>query len=108
MRKMKLGTEIKKRLYEFVNKNPYGTEEMLEIKSIIVPYVFKKSPPKQFKIDKASKLYEKKGFIDKPITVEKVKHKSKKDCYVYILRDGYTRFLVASSNNQTVLPVQYI
>lgn len=94
---------LKEKLYEAVHKQPYGTEDVIDIRLIIVPQEFRdpKSKPKKWKMVRSRNEYAERGYLDSPITVHI-------EDGVYHLADGYTRLLVGFEHGLKQVPVKYI
>jgi len=92
---------LREKLYELIHKQPYGTEEVVNINEIHIMRDFEVTTPKEWKMERCRKHIKTKGFLDSPITV-KIRHNRK------WLVDGYTRYLVAKELNLTVIPIKYI
>lgn len=90
----------KRHVHNFKNQ-PQGTEDMVKLSKINVPEDFLSTSPKKYKMDKYTKLYEESGQLDKPISVMVENNK-------LVLVNGYIRFLIASHNNLSKVPVKYI
>jgi hypothetical protein len=93
---------IKEKIYEWLHKQPYGTEEVIDISKIIIKKSFKLCTPREWKMDRCREAYKKKKFLDEPITIWINKYGK------YILSDGYTRYLLAVENGLDNVPVKYI
>ena len=98
---------LKKKLYELVHNQPYGTDEVILVKDIIIPYNYNNRCPKQWKIDRAVEFYRKHNYIDKPISVVKIPNEKTGKCK-YLLIDEYTRYLAIRSQSNKFAPVKYI
>jgi hypothetical protein len=90
---------LKEKLFERLHKQPFGTTEVISTYKIVIPEEFKKreSKPAKWKMIRARKEYHKRGFLDKPIMISKD----------YILKDCYTRYIVATELGLKVVPVCY-
>jgi hypothetical protein len=58
-------------------------------------------------MQRAREFFSHNGFVDKPVTVEEI-HSNDGKIVKYILRDGYTRWLVAKENGCKRVGVQFI
>lgn len=91
---------LKEKVYELFIRQPYGTKEVIDINKIKVTELFKQCKPKEWKMVRAREHYNKKRFIDEPITIHIMYGE-------YILVNGYTRYLVAKENGLSKVPVKY-
>jgi hypothetical protein len=98
---------FKVRLYEKVHKQPYETDELVDIQDIILPRVMKNSTPALWKVDNAMEFLKKHGYVDKPILVEKITNEKGKP-NKFLLVDSYTRYLAIKSQRYTKVPVKYV
>ena len=76
-------------------KYPLDTEEIIDIKDIIVPYEIQHSKPNVHKVIEYTKRFEQSGTIDKAVTISKrvifgTEH--------YVLTNGYVRYLILKQN----------
>lgn len=83
---------------------PPDTEEIINIKEIIVPCEIKNSSPNVNKVIKYTKRYEMNGMVDEAITVKKT-NLFGTDCY--ILTNGYIRYLILKQNGISEIPVKF-
>lgn len=105
---MKLSEKIKTLQMLFINqgnktKYPQDTEEVVNIKEIIVPAEFQRTRPRAEKIIEYTKRFEKNGMIDTAISVKKglVFGVEK-----YILTDGYIRLIILRQNGIDDVPIK--
>lgn len=84
---------------------PIGTAMLMPIDEIYVTLRFRKFAPNQKKIDKAKEYLRKYKMVDCPITVEVIKT-SEKD--IFVLRDGYTRYLALKESGVDRVPVAFL
>ena len=98
---------LRKRLYELMHMQPYGTEDLVLLKNVIIPYEFSNKQPKQWKISRVVDYYNENNCVDKPISVVKVPSEKTGKCK-YLLTDEYTRYLFLKSQNKKFIPVKYI
>ena len=102
---------LRQKVYEFIFKQPYGTEKVVSIGDIIISKEFLNHHPRQWKIDRALDYYHKHGYVDEPITVMRIG--SSNDNNTYLLVDGYTRYLAIKRYNENcgfpirIVGVQY-
>jgi hypothetical protein len=90
----------------FSRKIPKGTVETIPMKYIRIPPVFAGSYPSYDKIIKYKKLYQKKGYIDKPLTVvPETNEKGHPNRFVLV--DGYIRYLLLEQFSEEFAPVKY-
>ena len=85
-------------------KVPKHTEDILNLRDIRVPRIFKKSKPKEYKINKYKRYFKEHKCLDKPITVQKNSDNGKK--YI-LLTDGYIRYLIFKRKGIVNIPVRY-
>jgi len=99
---------FKSKVYETIHKQPYGTEELIDIKDMIIPYCFslKQSKPKGWKMQKVRDYYNIHNRIDKPITVELIMNE-KGMTNRFLVIDEYTRYLILKENNIRKVPIKY-
>ena len=83
---------------------PPDTEEIINIKDIIVLREFQDTKPNPKKLIEYTSRFEQNGMIDKAIVVRKeiVFDKEK-----YILTDGYIRLLILRQKNIDEVPVRF-
>ena len=83
---------------------PVDTEEVINIKDIIVLREFQDTKPNPKKLIEYTSRFEQNGMIDKAIVVRKeiVFDKEK-----YILTDGYIRLLILRQKNIDEVPVRF-
>ena len=98
--------KIRKKAYELIHRQPYGTEKVVKLYDIKVKGHFKKSIPKEHIIELAREYYNKKGYVDMPISVRKVLNK--KGRVKYILLDEYTRYLVLKEMKIEKIPIKIV
>jgi len=98
---------LRKKFYESVHKQPYGTEDIVLVKDIIIPFKFHNKCPKYWKINRAIEFYREHNYIDKPISVVKIPNEKSGECK-YLLTDEYTRYLTIRSQSKAFTPVKYI
>lgn len=102
---------FKVRLYEKVHKQPYGTDELVSLESIVIPNVMERSIPATWKIERAMTFLKKHGYVDKPILVEKIINE-RGIPNSFLLVDRYTRLLALRSQDngkgKIQVPVKYI
>ena len=83
---------------------PPDTEEVIDIKNIIVPNDIQRSYPSPKKLIEYTKRFEQRGMIDTSITI-------KKDIVFgtecYILTNGYIRYLILKQNGISDVPVKF-
>ena len=83
---------------------PPDTEEIINIKEIIVPCEIQRSYPNPKKLIEYTKRFEQRGMIDTSITI-------KKDIVFgtecYILTNGYIRYLILKQNGIDEVPVKF-
>jgi hypothetical protein len=99
---------LKARLYEKLHHQPYGTEEIVHMSEIKIPYKFKKNyaKPKEWKMERARSYYNQHGHIDKPLSVRMI---AKRDGTIrYLLKDEYTRYLILREVHSGAAPVIFI
>ena len=90
----------------FRRKVPKGTVEIIPIRYIKIPPGFAGSYPSYDKIVKYRKLYQKKGYIDKPLTV--IPETNERGCpNRFVLVDGYIRYLLLEQSGEEFAPVKY-
>ena len=70
----------------------------MKLSTIKIPYIFKKTSPKNEKIIMCENYYLEHGKLDKPITINQER----------ILVDGYVRYLVAEKLHLEDIPVKRI
>lgn len=92
---------LREMAFEFIHKQPYGTEDVIDIKEAIIKRDFELTTPKPWKMKRCREATAKKGFIDSPITISIRRNKK-------YLEDGYTRYLVALELHMERIPVKYI
>ena len=85
-------------------KYPLDTEEVIDIKDIIVPYEIQHSKPNVHKVIEYTKRFEQIGTIDTAVTISKriifgTEH--------YVLTNGYIRFLILKQNGIDEVPVKF-
>ena len=83
---------------------PPDTEDVIDIKDIVIPSKIKNSSPSPKKIIKYTKRYEMNGMVDEAITVKKT-NLFDTDCY--ILTNGYIRLLILKQNGIDEIPVKF-
>ena len=83
---------------------PPDTEDVINIKKIIVPCEIQRSYPNPKKLIEYTKRFEQRGMIDTAITI-------KKDIVFgtecYILTNGYIRYLILKQNGIDEVPVKF-
>ena len=85
-------------------KYPLDTEEVIDVKDIIVPYEIQHSKPNVHKVIEYTKRFEQSGTIDKAVTISKrvifgTEH--------YVLTNGYVRYLILKQNGIDEVPVRF-
>ena len=85
-------------------KVPNNTEDILNLRDISVPRIFKNSKPKEYKINKYKRYFKEHKCLDKPITVQKNSDNSKE---YMLLTDGYIRYLIFKKKGIMNIPVRY-
>ena len=100
---------IKRGLYEKIHNQPLDTEDTVLTASIIVPWAFrtKESRPSNVKMIARRKYFAKYGRMDEAIEVE-VKERGNGLPPKLILRNGYTRYLVAKEFGELFVKIKYI
>lgn len=96
---------LKENLYGLIHKQPYGTDEVINIYDIYIPEDFrtKESRPSKKKMIECRQKFHKLGFLDKPIEVKK------QDGYKKLLLvDKYTRLCVGFEMGLKYVPIKYI
>ena len=85
-------------------KYPLDTEEVIDVKDIIVLREFQDTKPNPKKLIEYTSRFEQNGMIDKAIVVRKeiVFDKQK-----YILVDNYIRWLILKQNGINDVPVKF-
>ena len=83
---------------------PPDTEEIINIKEIIVPDEFRHSYPSPKKIIEYTKRFEQNGMVDKAITISK---EFLFGSEYYQLRDGYIRLIILRQNGINEVPVRF-
>ena len=83
---------------------PPDTEEIINIKEIIVPSIIQNSCPNANKVINYTKRFEQNGMVDEAITVKKT-NLFGTDCY--ILTNGYIRYLILKQNGISEIPVKF-
>lgn len=86
-----------KNRYVFINRVEFP-KGMVELKRLKVSNDFQKSPPKEYKIEKAINFYENNGRFDKPVKIDKNK----------IILDGYARYIAAQRMGIKCVPVKVV
>lgn len=83
-------------------KYPIGTEDIIDIQSILIPKAFKriKSRPARVKYEKYENYYKLNGVINKPISVKVIDNK-------IILTDQYVRYLILKTKGERHVPIKY-
>ena len=85
-------------------KYPTDTEEIIDIKDIIVLREFQDTKPSPKKLIEYTSRFEQNGMIDTAITVKKsIVFGVEK----YILTNGYIRFLILKQNGIDEVPVKF-
>lgn len=92
-------------VYQFIRKQPYGTDEVIDIGRIVVSDAFLSSYPSPKKIRTYYDYYDKHGHFDKPIVVQKNPNRDNSD--IVFLRDGYIRFGLAHLLHIKKVPVKW-
>lgn len=103
---MKLGN-VKLKLYGMLHGLPAGTDGLVKFEDIIVPRTFRRSTPNERKMKRARDAYEKNGFIDVPLVVERITNE-KGQPTKYLLVDHYSRYLVLLEQQVDIAAVKYI
>ena len=88
---------------------PPDTEDVINIKDIIIPNEFKNSHPSLKKIATYTERYELNGMVDIAITVRQRMNLAG-DTFVkelYVLKDGYIRYLILKQNGINEVPVRF-
>lgn len=93
--------KLRERIYEFIHKQPCGTEEVIDINEIHITKDFEVTIPKKWKMDKCRVFVKEKGYIDTPVTIEIRRNRK---CLV----DGYVRYLVCKEFGIDKISVKYI
>jgi len=83
---------------EKIEPMPEGTEDIIPLKSIIVPEEFLKTRPNAQKNQIVIDFVKTNGHLDEPITIDKS---------TMTLVDGYRRYVVAKQLKMTKVPVNY-
>ena len=83
---------------------PLDTEEVIDVKDIIVPYEIQHSKPNVHKVIEYTKRFEQRGTIDTAVTVSKQ--------MVFgvernVLTNGYVRYLILKQNGIDKVPVKF-
>ena len=91
----------------FVNQ-PKGTEDIVDIRNIIIPPTFAQTEPQSWKMSRCQKRYHQSGHLDSPISVIPETNENGKSNKL-LLVDGYTRYLLSKKYLKlSKLPVRYI
>jgi len=91
-------------IIESIRREPYGTDDVIEVSRISIPIEFRNSHPSPQKMKLHTKFYIDNGYFDKPILVQK--HPNKNSNIVF-LRDGYIRYRIAILNNFKTVPIRW-
>lgn len=86
-------------------KIPKDTEDIIELKNIVVPDSFENSHPHRYKINQYTKYFNKNKCLDKPVLVEKGIVNGQE--YVKLV-DQYIRYLIFKKKGIKNIPVRYI
>jgi len=90
----------------FVNQ-PKGTEDIVDIRNIIIPPTFAQTEPQSWKMSRCQKRYHQSGHLDSPISVIPETNEDGKSTKL-LLVDGYTRYLLARYIKLKEIPIKYI
>ena len=83
---------------------PPDTEEVINIKEIIVPCEIQRSYPNPKKLIEYTKRFEQRGMIDTAVTIKKnIVFGTER----YILTNGYIRLLILKQNGISDVPVKF-
>lgn len=94
-------------VHKFENQ-PNGTEDVVNIRDIIIPPEFAKSEPCEYKKDRCRRRYYRLGHLDSPISVIAETNENGQPNKL-ILVDGYTRMLLARRYLRLdKVPIKYI
>ena len=91
-------------IIEYFKKEPYGTDEWIDIKRIAIPIEFATSHPRQEKFDTYMKFYIDNGYFDKPIEVQESPNQNSN---LVFLRDSYIRYLIARKMKLKKVPIKW-
>ncbi len=85
-------------------KYPSNTEEVIDIKDIIVPYEIQHSKPNVHKVIEYTKRFEQIGTIDTAVTISKqIVFGVERN----VLTNGYVRYLILKQNGISEIPVKF-
>lgn len=77
---------------------PENTNKYILLEKIIIPEEFLAARPNPHKLTSIGTYFQKRGMVDKPITVDKE---------TLILKDGYSRYVYLQDNNILYAPVRW-